>query len=520
MSRGSTRRRFLQSALTGGAALSGSSLPFLGNLPLLSADSTRLPDGVVALRPEIEPLVRFLEVTPREDLLEKVAQRLGAGLSYRELLAALFLAGVRNVQPRPYVGFKFHAVLVVNAAHLASLSSPPADRWLPIFWALDYFKSAQATDIKEGNWTMVPVKESRVPSATRARDAFRQAMESWDVEAADAAIAGLVRTAGANEIFELFFRYGARDYRSIGHKAIFVAASMRTLETIGWQHAEPVLRSLAYALLNHDGPNPAQSDAPADRPWRRHLEMVNKIPAAWRSGKASAATSKLAMSEFLEVLRHGTEDAPADSVVDLLGRGIGPRPIWDALLMSAGELLMRSPGIVSLHAVTTTNALHQAYLRSGDDVTRRLLLLQNAAFLPLFRATLRGREATIADIHLDEFGQGDDSAPAAGAGAALPSLDEIFHDVGEDPAQAAAKTLRYLQNGGSARSFMDTARVLIFRKGFDSHDYKFSSAVLEDYAHISPAWRDRYLAASVFRLRGSTERENPLVARVRQAFAG
>ena len=99
MSRGSTRRRFLQSALTGGAALSGSSLPFLGNLPLLSADSTRLPDGVVALRPEIEPLVRFLEVTPREDLLEKVAQRLGAGLSYRELLAALFLAGVRNVQP-------------------------------------------------------------------------------------------------------------------------------------------------------------------------------------------------------------------------------------------------------------------------------------------------------------------------------------------------------------------------------------------------------------------------------------
>jgi hypothetical protein len=31
------------------------------------------------------------------------------------------LAGVRNIEPRPSVGFKFHAVLVVNPVHLASL---------------------------------------------------------------------------------------------------------------------------------------------------------------------------------------------------------------------------------------------------------------------------------------------------------------------------------------------------------------------------------------------------------------
>ena len=76
MSRPSTRRRFHQSALSGGAALSASSSPFLGSLPPLRADATRLPDGVVALRPEMEPLVRFLEATPREELLEKVARRL------------------------------------------------------------------------------------------------------------------------------------------------------------------------------------------------------------------------------------------------------------------------------------------------------------------------------------------------------------------------------------------------------------------------------------------------------------
>src|SRR5207237_2334966 len=187
------------------------------------------------LESEIEPLVGFLEQTPREKLLEEVASRIHRGLSYREVLAALLLAGVRNIQPRP-VGFKFHAVLVVNSAHLASLSSPDTDRWLPIFWALNQFKSSQAADVREGDWTMGPVDESAVPSSHKARAAFIEAMDNWDEPAADAAIAGLARSAGAHEIFELLCRYGVRDFREIGHKQIYLANSFRTLEAIGWHH--------------------------------------------------------------------------------------------------------------------------------------------------------------------------------------------------------------------------------------------------------------------------------------------
>src|SRR5206468_48651 len=79
-----------------------------------------------------------------------------------------------------HVGFKFHAVLVVNSAHLASLASPDSDRWLPIFWALDYFKSSQAATVKESGWRMAPVDEAKVPSAEKARDAFTRAMDEWD----------------------------------------------------------------------------------------------------------------------------------------------------------------------------------------------------------------------------------------------------------------------------------------------------------------------------------------------------
>jgi hypothetical protein len=65
---------------------------------------------------------------------------------------------------------------------------------------------------------------------------------------------------------------------------------------------------------------------------------------------------------------------------------------------------------------------------------------------------------------------------------------------------------------------MHAARRLIFSKGRDSHDYKFSSAALEDYYHLTPAWRARYAASSMFNLRGAGDRDNDLIRRTRAAL--
>lgn len=137
-----------------------------------------LPSRPVQLRPEIEGLVRLIESTSREQLLEQIGSRIRQGLSYREVLAALFLAGIRNIEPGPAVGFKFHAVLVVHFAHIASLKSRDSHRWLPILWALNEFKRSQARDVTEVNWAMSSVNESGVPTVEKVRDIFHQSMSS------------------------------------------------------------------------------------------------------------------------------------------------------------------------------------------------------------------------------------------------------------------------------------------------------------------------------------------------------
>ncbi len=501
MPREQNRRTFLSQS-----AVSVSAASLLPGLASVTTAATSLRDGVVQLQPEIEPLVQLIESTPRQQLMEEIGRRVKSGTSYREILTGLFLAAIRNVQPRPAVGFKFHAVLVVHSAHLASISSPTTDRWLPIFWALDEFKASQAKDVQEGDWTMSPVNESAVPGAETAAAEFHSGMQTWDESKVDAAAAGLVRFAGATDVFEAFVRYAARDYRSIGHKAIFTANAWRTLQTIGWQHAEPVLRSLAYAMVNHNGePNPATSDLDADRPWRQNTERVSTIRSGWQQGRLdSKATHSL-----MNALRTGTSEEASAATVDVLNSGVSPQSVFDALHTVATEMLMQQTGIIALHAVTTTNAIRFLIDTTGNDETRRLLILQNAAFLPLFRQSMAGR-GNIGKQTVDELETSSDTTA---------DLESIFVNVGRNRHAASSGVFEYLSAGNDAAELITTARRLIFLKGSNSHDYKFSSAILEDYYKISPSFRNQFLAAGSTMLRGSTLPDNDLVARIRAALS-
>jgi hypothetical protein len=505
-----TRRDFVTGTARVGALAAVGDLAFLHNLAPVSADEARLTPTKVQLSPDIEPLVRLIEDTPREKLVEAAAQKVREGTSYQQLLAAVFLAGVRSIQARP-VGFEFHCVLVINSAHLAALASPDRDRWLPLFWSLDNFKQSQAIKKGKGSWVMPPPAEpGQLPTAAEAHPRFVEAMDRWDVEAADRAVSALARTAGAAEIAELFWRYGARDFRDIGHKAIYAANAWRALQTIGWRHAEPVLRSLAFACLNHEGGNPADRDAEPDRPWRANLQRVKQIRPTWQRGRATPE----AATELLQVMRTAPWDEACNEVVKQLNREVDPASVWDGLFLTTGELMMRNPGIIALHGTTSVNALHYAYQTSANDETRRLMMLQAAAFLVMFRQRLGNRPDH--DLRIDTLGKADLAARGPEA------VEEIFADAGKDRdhVRAARKALAALEGGAvRAEDVLTAARRLIFIKGSDSHDYKYSSAALEDYYHASPAWQNRFLASTLFHLKGPKDRDNQLIRQARAALA-
>ena len=495
------RRHFLGSAAALGLGSSLSS-SIQAMTPVHATEMAITPE-IVNLRPEIEPTVRWIEETPRDRILDVAVERLHQGLSYRDLLAGLFLAGIRNVKPRP-VGFKFHAVLVIHSAHILGQTAAVEDRLLPLFWALDNFKNSQAQDIKEGDWTLGRVDEAKVPSSTKAKPAFVDAMDAWDVDAADVAVAGLCRSAGAAEVMEPFWRYAVRDQRDIGHKAIFAAQSWRTLQAIGWQHAEPVLRSLAFGLL--DGQQDAKSKPEPVGPYESNLKLAAKIRDHWQSGKLDTGATE----SLLATLRSASSEEASQAVFNALNEGVAPESLWDAVVLAGGELLLRSPGILAIHAVTAVNALHYIFGASGDNTTRKLALLQAAGWFPLYR----DRAKPESTLKLDTL----EAATFEAKGE--DRLTEVFAAIAKSRPEAAAKALGYLKEGGSPSAIFAMARKLIFQKGRDSHDYKYAAAAWEEFTlSADPRWQPNLAAAMMGNLPSTGQADSPLMQRARAAMA-
>lgn len=494
------RREFLRSASASAFGLGAGLAPWgvLQTITPVVASEARVSPEAVRFRPEIEPVVRWIEEVPRDQALEKAVAELKAGLSYRSLLSGLFLAGIRNIKPRP-VGYKFHAVMVINSAHLLGQTAAVTDRLLPLFWALDNFKSSQAADVREGDWVLGKVDESRVPGTYRAKADYLRAMEAWDADAADAAIAGLCRGSGAAETMEPIWRMAVRDQRNIGHKPIFAAQSWRTLQAIGWEHAEPVLRSLTFGLLDLQGDRPRPVG-----PYEANLENAKKIRDEWQIGRLDEGATK----SLLQTIRQATpEDASAEAA-KLLNQGVAPGALWDAVVLSGSELMMRNPGIVAIHATTAANSLHYIFNSSGDDLTRRLALLQAVGWQPLYRERLKSTKP----VEIDSF-SGD--VPVASGDEAV---GEIFATINNDRGKAAAKALAYLGRGGSSEHLFDAARRMIFHKGTDSHDYKYGAAIWEESLAVSdPRWHGRLAAAAMYNLPGAKSQDSPLMIRAREA---
>ena len=478
------RRKFLHAA--GSAAVLGLS----GRL------------GLARPLPEVGPLHRLMEETPRERVATELASLVRDGLDHRRTLAALAVATSRRVQPFPHVGFKYHTVLALQSVHLTALNLPGEERWLPVFWALDYFKRAQEQERRASGWTMGPRPKPVAGTPEAARRRLVDALDRWDLEAVDPAILDFARLATPGQLSEILFRYGIRDLREIGHKAIAVQNVHRLLPMVGPEHAPPVLRSLAAALQNHGrGPNPATRNLAPDRTWREFQAMLGAIPKTWRDGRRDDA----ARNELVRTLREASELDAGRAVIDLLEHGVSTDSIWEGLFATAAELVLRRPSVVPVHAQTSANAFHHVFRHAQAEDTRLLALLQSAAFMPGFRRRVRYAQL---DLRVDEL----EPLPVSGNGA--EGLRDAFAELPRDRVAGARKALHYLQHGGSADAFVARARRQLAHNGRGSHDYKFTEAALENCREIAPtAWRDRVLSASMAYFTGPATAPSPVSQR-------
>jgi hypothetical protein len=514
-----TRRRFLRTAGAGTAALEWPGLSGLLSVSPVRADEAKVTPDAVRFGPDIEPVVRLIEETPRDRCVAALVDQLRGGLPYRRFLAAVFLAAVRK-------GDSHHSVYLACSAHQVSLDVRPEERLLPLFWAVDHFKWQQHDFPTPA---MAPLRGDLPPAEKAAAD-FHEAMGRADAERAERAVVALARTDGARPAFDQLWQYGCRDSSFIGHRAISVTNSWRVLETIGWQHAEPVLRFVVRDLhLRGGGPDRFH------RPNRERVDRIaGKLPAGWAAGRADRGRTL----ELVALLRAGQSEPACQWAAEQLGGGSGAQPVWDGVRVAAAELLMLHPAATGmagrpLHVNTAVNALRFAYATCTVARTRLLILLQAVAWVADFIRTHLGEKA-LTDTKLVDL------AGARPPASAREAIDEVFAGLpprtyqfdsrtktgaGHVLADRAARNdigrkvfALVTRDPGAAAAYAQAARGWLSAKAtVEAHEYKLPAALFEDCEWVSAEWRPRLLAAAAHWLHGKQSPDSEVLRQAREA---
>ncbi len=443
----------------------------------------------------LDELVALVRAMKRAELLDRALALHQNGVDWRDLLAAAFLAGIRDVEPRP-VGFQFHCVMMTSSAYQIAARLPANERLAVALYNLDDFKQSQARDARGGeDWQLEASKVEPAADPVAAIERFAGALSERDGAAADAAAVQLAQCADLDAAFEPLWWFGMRDFTNIGHHPIFVAQSHRTLQQIGWRHGTDVMRSLAHGLLDE----PA---ADADATFRSNGERAKALAKAMpdRAPEASRSTAG-PDAALLELLRGADPDRVAAAVLDRIVDGLDPGIFWNTLRLFAAEQVWRLPGILSVHAVTSIDAFRYTAARARQPETRAMAMLQAASWQVLYRDFLAGRSGYGADA------PGLDRIEPAGAAVADP-----FELAARDHEAAASAVLA----AGAERleEYGRMARRWLVRKVHEHHDYKFAAALLAEVAAADPDTACRMFAAGLRYLRKPGDADHALWSRL------
>jgi len=503
----SARRRLLKQLATGALVASAASpLSALLRRNGAEAGTRQLDEASRTVREgRVLELAQLLQTTPREKVFDVTVEQIQKGATHREVLGGTLLAGIRDVNPRP-AGTKFHVVLMISSALELAQASAREELWLPVFFNIHTLKNSQERDIREGDWELPPAPAPATDDPAEARKALAATVEAWDEKQADRAATAAAQLLDLDDLFEILWPIGARDFRNVGHKMIHTSQIYRALKMMDGQHRVPVVRSLVYGLL---WGTPGTTTAAFDENRKR----IHELPSGWDSGRLDPEASR----ELLTLLRTASSEQALSTVIELIRRGVSPASIWDGLRLIASEILfrlarsrVRNAQLLGVHPLTTLNAYYVAYERTRRDETRRLLLLQAVAWMPLFRESLKKLKG------LSMEGAGFDGLEEP---ADPITVRQAVLQADTDYVRSASMVLRVAREPEQAEQFIDQCRSLVLHKSLEHHNHKYSVAAFEEFRHTHPRWSPYLLATCLSYLPTPGNEDSDVYKRTRAALS-
>lgn len=298
----------------------------------------RADDGGHITFGELEPLVSFLQETPADKLLPKVAEKLKSGTDLKTFVAAAGLANARAFGGEDYVGF--HTLMALAPAYKMAMEEPKPERKPLAIMKVLVRNSARLQEVggKKAE-VLKPVKPAKLDSNRSGGEQLRDAARKADMNAAEATFAAICANGTpVDALNELLIEV---DDATEVHRVVLVSRAWDMINFVGAERAHTMLRqSVHYCVKAEGNANHAKSYQPLRELLPKLLDQ-HKLMGT-KPGTKSAEDSWI--EKFANTIFTSKPEAAADAVAAALAEGIDPEAIGESLSLAANQLVLRDEG--------------------------------------------------------------------------------------------------------------------------------------------------------------------------------
>lgn len=463
----------------------------------------------------LDPLVELLQATPADELLPLLVERLRAGTTLDELVAAGALANARALGGTDYNGYHALMALVPSLELARRMPGPLAP--LPVLKVLHRSTRfihaagrAQADELLPLDGAEASAGE--LVASVRARDLAR----------AERALAYEERASSARAFEDL--QVVVRDDADV-HRVVLAWRAFDLARLTGPEHAVTLLRRSVHYCIEQDGQRARRGQAP-NAIGALVAELIEAHGLAGRE-RGTRAPAEAGIEAWIEALAGtvyaGESAAAAREVARALADGHDPEDVGAALSLAANRLLLNDPGRTKAESGKPVGSIHGASVgvHASDAANAWRNLARTGGARNACASLIAGAYHTAGQARwVGEEAHDAQAEPCTLADPAriLPELEARIRAA--DQKGACQATRRYCALGGPAPELLALLAGFAVSQDGALHAEKYFHTAQEEHARARPAHRATYLVALTRVVASQQGFEAPGVAEARALLAG
>lgn len=462
----------------------------LGLAPVFADDEDRQLDFG-----DREPLVDLLQETPPQRLQAALIDKLHAGTTLRDLVAAAALANARKFGGHDYIGY--HTFMAMSPSLAMAQMLPAERRALPILKVL-YRNSSRIQETGGPEPEALHAIQSS-ETADGAAEQIRDAVHRREIGAAEASLAAAA-ARGPREAYNALLQ--TVEENADVHRIVLAHRVWDMLDLVGEQNAETMLRqSVRYCIDNEEWRAKRSTHPSTLLP--KLLDQYGLIGRSVGEGKADDGW----VDEMSRTLFTSTPEQAADAVAAALAEGFSLASLFEAISLATNQLVLRDVGrtgkqvqpgkpegsvhgdSIGVHASDSANAWrHIAAVGNHRNAVCATILAGYQAALDRVQrggSFLQWQPRP----HADQLAK----VTARDGESLCEQLDGAIRDNNQE--LACAITQRYADAGYDARGVLDVLLQYAISEDGALHAEKYFRTATDEFAATRPAFRWRQLVA-------------------------